>query len=93
MPASPARVFVAADADYFRGRAAYHLYPHNVYFSPRGNALPPASELHAGDWLLVYLRKGIQYDASQGKVRWDGNQTVSVELKLVEPGAALFLVR
>jgi hypothetical protein len=32
LPAEPARVFMAADAHYFRGRGAYHLYPHNVYF-------------------------------------------------------------
>ena len=93
LPKTPARVFVAADADYFRGRAAYHLYPHDVYFSPRGNTLPPASAMRAGDWLLVFLRKGIQYDAAQGRIRWDGNETVSADARLVEPGAALFLIR
>ena len=93
MPPSPVRVFVASDADYFRGRAAYHLYPHRVYFDPRSNALPPASDMHAGDWLLVYRQHGIQFDRAQGKVRWGGNQIVGAELKLVEPGAALFLVR
>jgi hypothetical protein len=93
MPRSPVRVFVASDADYFRGRAAYHLYPHRVYFDPRSNALPPASDLHAGDWLLVYRQHGIQFDRAQGKVRWGGNQIVGAELKLVEPGAALFLIR
>jgi hypothetical protein len=40
LPAEPARVFVAADAHYFRGRGAYHLYPHNVYFEPYRNAIP-----------------------------------------------------
>jgi hypothetical protein len=93
MPPSPVRVFVASDADYFRGRAAYHLYPHRVYFDPRSNALPPASEMHAGDWLLVYLQRGIQFDRGQGKLRWGGDQIVGAELKLVEPGAALFLIR
>jgi hypothetical protein len=93
MPSSPVRVFVASDADYFRGRAAYHLYPHRAYFDPRSNALPPASEMHAGDWLLVYLQRGIQFDRGQGKLRWGGDQVVGAELKLVEPGAALFLIR
>jgi hypothetical protein len=93
MPGTPVRIFVAADADYFRGRAAYHLYPHSVYFNPRDNALPPASSFHAGDWLLVFQRHGVQFDRTQGKLRWDGNQTVNAELKLLEPGAALFLIR
>ena len=93
LPHTPARIFIASDADYFRGRAAYHLYPHRVFFDPRSNALPPARDMHAGDWLLVYQQRGIQFDRSQGKVRWDGGQIVDAELKLVEPGAALFLIR
>jgi hypothetical protein len=93
MPKTAVRIFVAADADYFRGRAAYHLYPHSVYFDPRSDALPTATTFHAGDWLLVFQRRGIQFDKSLGKLRWDGNQTVDAELKLVAPGGALFVIR
>ena len=93
LPHTPVRIFVAADADYFRGRAAYHLYPNRVYFSPRSNELPPATAFRSGDWLLVFLRHGIQFDKASGRIRWDGNQTVDAELKLVEPGAALFVIR
>ena len=93
MPATPARVVVFSDAHYFRSRAAYHLLPHRVFADPRSNALQPASALRSGDWLLVYQRKGIQYDAAQHKLRWDGGQTVSADVKLIEPGGALFLVK
>ena len=93
LPQTPVRIVIASDADYFRGRAAYHLYPHSVYFSARSNELPAAATLHPGDWLLVFQRRGIQYDRSQQKIRWEGGQTVSAELKLVEPGAALFVIR
>ncbi len=93
LPATPARVIVASDAHYFRSRAAYHLYPHRVYAEPRSNAMPPASTFRPGDWLFVYQRKGIQYDAAQHKLRWDGGQTVSADVKLVEPGGALFLIQ
>jgi hypothetical protein len=93
MPSSPVRVFVAADAIYYRERAAYHLYPHSVFFDPSSSDLPSTDHVRPGDWLLVYQRHGIQYDASQGKLRWDGVHTVSAEPKLVEPGAALFLIR
>jgi hypothetical protein len=43
--------------------------------------------------LLVYQRKGVQYDAAQGKLRWDNRAPVSAELKLAGRGAALFLIR
>jgi hypothetical protein len=93
LPATPARVIVASDAHYFRNRAAYHLYPHRVYAEPRSNAMQPANMFRPGDWLFVYQRKGIQYDAAQRRLRWDGGQTVSADVKLVEPGGALFLIR
>jgi hypothetical protein len=40
----------------------------------------------------VFRRHAIQFDRAQGKLRWDGNQTVNAELKLLEPGAALFVI-
>jgi hypothetical protein len=84
---------VAADVNYFRGRAAYHLYPHSVYFDARSNELQWTDALRPGDWLLVYQRRGIQYDASRQLLRWETGRTTSAELKLVEPGAALFRIR
>lgn len=91
MPATPARVFVVAEAHYFRGRAAFHLYPHNVYFDPYHDALPPKGQLHAGDWVFVYRRRGIQYDATRQRLRMDGVE-YPAEMKLTEPGSALFLI-
>jgi len=93
LPNEPARVFVVADADYFRGRAAYHLYPHNVWYEPYRNVVPPANQLRAGDWLVVYQRRGVQYDAARHSLRWDGGATVPVELKLLDHGGALFAVQ
>jgi hypothetical protein len=93
LPEKPARVFVVAKARYFRERAAYHLYPHNVFTDRVNGAMPPASALRPGDWLFDYEGRGIQYDAASGNLRWDGNQIVAAEPKLVIPGAALFLIR
>ena len=93
LPAEPARIFVVADADYFRGRAAYHLYPHNVWYEPYRNAVPPADRLRAGDWLVVYQRRGIQYDSARRSLRWDDGVTVPVDLKLLDHGGALFVVQ
>jgi hypothetical protein len=93
MPKDPARVFVLADADYFRGRAAYHLYPHNVWFDPYNNAVPPADQLRSGDWLVVYQRRGVQYDAARHSIRFGDGATVAAEVKVIDHGGALFLVQ
>ena len=93
LPSTPARVFVLADADYFRGRAAYHLYPHNVWYDPYTNAVPPVDRLKSGDFIVVYQRRGVQYDAAEKRLRWDNNATVPAELKLLDGGGALFVVR
>jgi hypothetical protein len=87
------RVFVVADADFFRGRAAYHLYPHNVWFEPYHDALPPVGQLHAGDWLVVYRRRGVQFVAARRSLRFDDGATVPADLKLLDHGGALFLIR
>lgn len=91
LPKEPTRIFVMADAAFFRNRAAYHLYPHNVHSEPVFNAIPPAGVMRSGDWIVVYQRRGVQFDPAQQKLRWD-DQTVPAELKLVEPGAALFRI-
>ncbi len=93
LPGPPARVFMIADAAYFRGRGAYHLYPYNVYFDPWQNTAPPASALRSGDYLVVYQRQGIQFDPTQGLLRWDGGPPVAAQALLVEPGAVLFRIR
>jgi hypothetical protein len=93
LPAEPVRVFMTADAHYYRGRGAYHLYPHNVFFDPFQNAVPASSRLRPGDYFVVYQRRGIEYDAAARKLRWDGGAPVSADLLLSGPGAALFRIR
>lgn len=93
MPAATARVFVAADAAYLRGRASYHLYPHNAYADYGAGALPPAGDMRSGDWLLAYRRQGIRYDPAHAELRFDNGPAIKADVKLEEPGAALFLIR
>jgi len=93
LPDPPARVFMVAAAQYLRNRGAYHLYPYNVYFDPWSDTVPPPSAVRPGDFIVVYQRKGIQYDAAQHRLRWDDQTPIGVELVLVDPGAALFRVR
>ncbi len=93
LPQVPQRVWVASDAPYFNGRAAYHLYPHNVHFRARDRAMPERGTVKAGDWLLVFNRRGVEFNAGSGTLRWDGGVEVPAELKVAGSGAALFLVK
>jgi hypothetical protein len=93
LPAPPARVFVVAGENYLRDRAAYHLYPYNVYFDPWSDTLPPSSAVHSGDYLVVYQRKGVAYDVAQQKLGLDGVPPRDADLLLSDPGAALFRMR
>ena len=93
LPAPPARVFMVADAHYFRERGAYHLYPYNVYFDPWANSMPPPSAVRPGDYLVVYQSRGVQYDPSRQRLRWDGSAPIDAELLLADTGGALFQIR
>ena len=93
LPPPPVRVFMAADALYFRDRGAYHLYPYDVYFDPYRNTMPDASKLRPGDYLVVFRRKGVQFDAALKKLRWDDQPPIDAELLFAESGGAAFAIR
>ncbi len=93
LPPPPARVFVVADAHYFRDRAAYHLYPYNVLFDPYANTMPDVARVRPGDFIVVYQRRGVQYDAGGGRLRWDGGAPLSADLVVSDAGSALFRIR
>ena len=92
LPPPPARVFMVADEHYYRDRGAYHLYPYNVFFDPWANTMPPASAVRPGDFVVVYQRKGVQYDAAAKRLRWDGGSPLAAEMLFAESGGALFRI-
>lgn len=92
LPPPPVRVFMVGDEHYYRDRGAYYLYPYNVFFSPWVNAMPPASAVRPGDYMVVFQRRGVQYDPARKLLRWDANPPVSAELLLAEGGSALFKI-
>jgi hypothetical protein len=92
LPPPPARVFVVADEHYFRDRSAYLLYPYNVFFDPWQNTMPPPAAVRTGDYMVVYQRRGVQYDATRQRLRWDGGTPVAAELVLTDAGAAMFRI-
>jgi hypothetical protein len=92
LPATPARVFMLSDAAPLRGRGAYYLYPHNVLFDPLNNTLPQVSSLRAGDYVVVYHRRGVQYNREARRLRFEGGDSVQAELIMSEPGAGVFRI-
>jgi hypothetical protein len=92
MPRERSRVFVIGDVAYLRGRAAYHLYPHNVFNEPVRSAVPPSSAMQPGDWIVILQRKGMQYDRPNRRLRWEGGQSLAADLVLFEGGYALLRV-
>jgi hypothetical protein len=92
LPPFPVRIFVVGDEHYFRDRSAYLLYPYNVFFDPWQNTMPPHGAVHAGDYMVVYRRRGVQYDAAEKRLRWDGGPPIPAELVLADSGAAMFRI-
>ncbi|HVE48922.1 MAG TPA: hypothetical protein VNG69_04800 [Casimicrobiaceae bacterium] len=92
MPRDPARVFVFAEAPYFRARAAYYFYPHNPWFDVVRNGVPEASLMRPDDWIFAYRRRGVQYNQAAQRLRWDGGNEVPAALALITPDGALFRV-
>lgn len=90
--AAPARILVFSDLDYFRGRAAYHLYPHNVYYLIKDASLPSAELIRPGEYLFLYQKRGVQYHPGKKELLWNG-KPLPVEPILVANGNALFKVR
>ena len=52
--------------------------------------MPPPSAVRPGDYMVVFQRRGVQYDPAGKLLRWDGNAPLAAELLLSEGGAALF---
>jgi hypothetical protein len=92
LPAEPVRLFLITDSGegnrYNRGRARYHLLPHNVYSS----GSMPFQGVRPGDYILL-LRPfaGIQYDHTE-KVFKQNNRSLPVELVYASSMAGLFRI-
>ena len=90
LPGTPQRIWVASDAPFFNGRAAYHLYPNDVHFAPRDRSMPDRRWVKPGDWLLVFNRRGVEYNPRKETLRWEGGAEIPAALVLPGNSAALF---
>jgi hypothetical protein len=88
MPSEPQRVFVGSDFEYFRRRAGYHLYPHNVLAYSWGEAF----QLKPGEYLLLYQKHDVKFDGAAQELLWDNGRRLDAIPVIAQRGAGLFLV-
>jgi hypothetical protein len=89
---APARVFVFSDEEYDRMRGAYHLYPANVSAQAKRQALLPARMYRPGDVLVLYRKRGVEFNAAEKRLRWEGKESVAADLVFLSKGSAVFRV-
>jgi hypothetical protein len=89
LPAGRERVFVTSDFDYFRLRAGYYLYPHNVLAYDWADP----SALHPGDYLLMFAKSDVKFDAAKGALEWSGGRFVPARALIAGDGEGLFEIR
>jgi hypothetical protein len=89
LPETPARIYATSDFEYFRRRAGYHLYPHNVLAY---NWADP-SVMQPGDYIFLYQKADVGYDTGRRLLLWKSGPTLPVTPLLVQRGAGLFEVR
>ena len=94
LPAPPARVVLFCDNTAICSRAAFFLYPHNVYRASEWLATPadPAL-LRTGDYLLLVYSRMVGYDPGRHVVVWPNGGTRPADPIALQPEALLLRIR
>lgn len=71
------RVFVSSSSDYFGMRAAYYLYPRNVYWKRHAKTLPEAGYLRPDDYVVLLEPFTERFNADAGELLYN-DQRLSV---------------
>jgi hypothetical protein len=89
LPDAPARVLVTSDFDYFRLRAGYYLYPHNVLAFDWADP----SVLRRGDFLLMFAKSDVKFDDATAALQWSDGRKVPARALVQGPGEGLFQIQ
>jgi hypothetical protein len=94
LPAPPSRIVLFCDNTAICSRAAFFLYPHNVYRASDWILKPPdPASLRTGDYLLLVYSRTVGYDPGRHVVVWrDGGTRAADEIAL-QPEALLLRIR
>lgn len=77
-----ARVFVDSGDEYQGLRAAYYLYPFNVYWPEPGQKFPSRQQLRSGDYIVLIPPTTLQFIPLGRRLAFSPNNVVRVELIL-----------
>jgi len=87
-----ARIFVLGNDKYSGQRAAYYLYPFNVYWPEPGRVLPQQDFFRRGDYVVLIRPTTAVFDASRNKLWIPDTGAFDAQLVVANPwGAALRL--
>ena len=94
LPSTPSRVLLYCDNDLLCARAAFLLYPQNLYRAvARVRPPPEPEEMHGGDYVLLVYSRALGYDRERHAVVWQDGRTKPADEILLEPAALLVRVR
>jgi hypothetical protein len=52
----------------------------------------PAATYKAGDVLVLYRKRGVEYNTAEKRLRWEGTQVIAADLVYFHRGGAVFRV-
>jgi len=87
LPKEPVRIFATSDFEYFRRRAGYHLYPHNVLAY---NWAEPGI-IRPGEYVFFYQKADVRFDARAGELQWSNGRRLAARSLVAQRGAGLFV--
>ena len=88
----PGRVFFGSDDAWLRVRGGYHLLPLNVLSIAHHRNLYEAARYRPSDWLCLYARTGVAYDAGAQALRLDDGAPIKAERVAASGVGELFRV-
>ena len=94
LPSTPSRLFLYCDNDFLCARAAFMLYPQNLFrvaYAKRAPVRP--EELHAGDHLLLVYSRALGYDRERRLAVWPDGASKPADEILLQREALLLRIR
>jgi hypothetical protein len=94
LPAAPARIVLYCDNAFLCARAAFFLYPQNVYRAVHRGVSPPSpDELRSGDYVLLIYSRALGYDRGRQLAVWRDGRARPAEEILLQPEALLLRIK
>jgi hypothetical protein len=90
LPPPPVRILFLADNLALRTRAAFFLYPQNVYHDAGRGKPPEPDQVRSGDFVLLFWFRALAYDPQTQQLRWpDGRTKAADKILALADGAVL----